>query len=232
MLGSPTPLRLSYIANTEVGRLLNGTHNPQDAAIAHLSSGAGRAAESLVYLADMDDERFKGVWPQDGYDNDTVDDGHVHWAAAGALTSLDLCIATASRLGGFAQRPPRGEDSVREYYRVEHSGKIVDKRNLVSPPWRAWIDGVIADSRYEKLLRIRNALVHADALRNTFATTGPVSGHSMRYGYNVGPLTPPVQQSTHTTMRAREIVELSRDVALTHFGTFVDALQSITRSGP
>ena len=213
MLGSSTPLRLSHIANTEVGRLLNGMNDPQDAAIAHLSSGACRAAESLVYLADMDDERFKGVWPKDGYDNDTVDDGHVHWAAAGALTSLDPCIAAASRLGGFAQRPSRGEDSIREY-------------------WRAWIDGVIADGRYKKLLRIRNALVHADALRNTFATTGPVSGHSMRYGYNVGPITPPVQQSTHTTMRAREIVELSRDVALTRVGAFVDVLQSIPRSGP
>lgn len=222
-------MRLSQLANTEVGRLLNGTNNSQHAAIGHLSSAAGRAAESLVYLAEIDDRRFKDVWPDDGYQNDTVDDGHVRWAASGALTSIDLCMAAASRLGGFAQRPPRAEDSIRDYYRITHSG-IVDKRDLVRPPWRAWIDGVVADARYDKLLRVRNAVVHADALRITHGTTGPLAGHSLRYGYNVGPLIPPVQASSHLTIMAREIVELSRNVALAHVEAFVAVLRAIPRS--
>ena len=214
-------MRLGQVANEEVGRLLNGTNNSQHAAIGHLSSAAGRAAESLVYLAEIDDRRFKEIWPDDGYQNDTVDVGHVRWAAAGALTSLDLCMAAAARLGGFAQRPPRREDSIRDYYRVTHSGKVDDNRDLVRPPWRAWIDGVVGDARYEKLLRVRNALVHADAFRINHGTTGPLAGHSLRYGYNVGPLIPPVQQSSHLTIMAREIVELSRDVALPFVPTYV-----------
>lgn len=223
-------MRLSHLAVNEVGRLLNGTNNSQAAAIGHLATAAGRSAESLVYLADLDDRRFKGIWPEDGYDNDTVDDGHVRWAATGALTSLDLCIAAAARLGGFAQRPPRGEDSIRDYYRVLQSGIVKDNRNLVRPPWRAWIDGVLDDARYEKLLRVRNALVHADALRIIHGTTGPLWGHSLRYGYRVGPLIPSTQESTHLTVLARDVVELSRDVALTHVTAFVAVLQSIPRS--
>ncbi len=219
-------MRLSELANTEVGRLLNGTNNPQHAAIGHLATAAGKAAESLVYLAEIDDRRFGGIWAADAYENDAVDDGHVRWAATGALTSLDLCIAAAGRLAGFAQRPPRGEDSIRDYYRVTNSGVVEDRRDLVSPPWRAWIDALVADTRYEKLLRVRNALVHADALRIVHATTDSVQGHSLRYGYNIGPLISPAKASSHLTVMAREIVELSRDVALAHVGTFVDVLKS------
>lgn len=221
-------MRLSVRINTEVGRLLNGKNNPQHGAIGHLAVAAGRAAESLVYLADVDDNRFKGIWPSDGYDNDTIDDGHVRWAASGALTSLDLCIAAAGRFAGFAQRPPRGEHSIRDYYRITNSGAVEDKRYLISSPWRAWIDAIVIDPRYESLLRVRNALVHADALRIVHGTTGPMQGHSLRYGYNIGPLNPPVQSSTHLTITSREIIELSRDISLTHVGAFLGVLESLS----
>lgn len=221
-------MRFSVQINTEVGRLLNGKDNPQQGAIGHLAVAAGRAAESLVYLSDVDDNRFKGIWPSDGYDNDIVDDGHVRWAAAGSLTSLDLCIAAAGRFAGFAQRPPRGEDSIRDYYRITNAGAVEDKRHLISPPWRTWIDTIVTDPRYEILLRVRNALVHADALRIVHGTTGPILGHSLRYGYNIGPLNPPVQRSTHLTIMSREIVELSRDISLTHVGAFLSVLESLS----
>ncbi len=222
-------MKLGHVANEEVGRLLNGTNNSQHGAIGHLASAAGRAAESLVYLAELDDRRFKGVWPVDGYQNDVVDDGHVRWAATGALTTLDLCMAAAARLGGFALRPPRGEDSIRDYYAVTNSGKIKDNRHLTIPPWRTWIDGVVGDTRYETLLSVRNALVHADAFRIIHGTTGQLAGHSLRYGYSVGPLIPPVQQSSHFKIMARDIVELSRDAALDHTRAFVAVLKSIPR---
>lgn len=218
--------RLSQQANEEVGRLLNGKNNSQASAIGHLASAAGRAAESLLYLADLDDRRFAGDWLDDGHPHDAVDDGHVRWGATGALTSLDLCIAAAARLAGFAKRPPRGEDSIRDYYRVEISGTVVDKRDLVKPPWRVWIDAVVCDPRYDKLLRIRNALVHADALRIIHGTTGPIAGHSLRYGYNVGPLKGPAQPSSHLKVMAREIVELSRDVSVEHVRAFIAVLSS------
>lgn len=220
-------MSLGEQANTAVGRLLNNTNNPQHAAIGHLASAAGRAAESLIYLADLDDLRFGSTWQSDAYANDAVDDGHVRWAATTALTSLDLCMAAASRLGGFAKRPPQGEDSIRDFYSVNASGKVKDDRNLVPPPWRAWVDAVVADPRYATLLRVRNALVHADALRIVHGTTGQISGHSLRYGYNIGPLVAPAHPSTHTTVAARDAVVLSRDVASAHVGAFVAALQSL-----
>ena len=224
-----TAVGLDERANTEVGRLLNGTNNPQQAAIGHLATGAGRAAESLVYLADLDDSRFGAIWPNDRYGNDVVDDAHVRWAAATALTSLDLCIAAAGRLAGFAQRPPRGEDSIRDYYRFTNTGMLVDNRQLVTAPWRAWIDALVADCRYDMLLGVRNTLVHSDALRIIHATTEPIHGHDLRYGYRVGPLNLPFHSSTHTTVMAREVVELSRDVSLSHVAAFVTVLESLPR---
>ncbi len=52
-------MRLGQTANEEIGRLLNGTNTPEHGAIGHLASAAGRAAESLIYLAEIDDLRFK-----------------------------------------------------------------------------------------------------------------------------------------------------------------------------
>ncbi|MDC8757203.1 hypothetical protein [Janthinobacterium fluminis] len=222
-------MRLDQAANEEIGRILNGANNSQDGAIAHLASAAGRAAESLVYLAKIDDLRFKDLWPDDEFHNDVVDDSHVHWAAAGALTSLDLCIAAAARLGGFAHRG-HGEDDIRAYYSVNvSSGKVTDKRGLVKSPWRAWIDGVVDDKRYKTLLRVRNALVHADAFRIIHATTDPLVGHSLRYGYKIGPLIQPMQPSSHLTITAREFIELARDISLDHVSAFVTVLKTIPR---
>jgi hypothetical protein len=56
-------MRLTELANNEVGRLLNGTHNSQHAAIGHLATAATRAAESLVYLADIDDPALMELGP-------------------------------------------------------------------------------------------------------------------------------------------------------------------------
>jgi hypothetical protein len=219
---------LSRTANEEVGRLLNGRNHPEAAAIGHLATAACRAAESLIYLADVDDQRFRGVWPNDSYPNEVIDDGHVRWAASAALTSLDLCVAAASRLGSFSQRPPRGEDSIRDFYRAGVAGNSVDRRQLVPAPWRAWIDNVIADARYARLLLVRNALIHADAFRIVHGSSGPMTGHALRYGYRIGPLTPPATPQTHVTVMAREAVELSRDTALSHVGAFVAVLKSMS----
>jgi hypothetical protein len=220
------PANLFEQAHCETARLLHGKNNAEYPAINHLASAAGRAAESLVYLASFDDARFGNIWPDDGYHNDIVDDAHVHWAATSALTSLDLCIAAASRLAGFARRAS-GEASVRDYYRVTNSGDVVDNRQQIDPPWRAWIDNLIADPQYESLLRVRNALVHADCFRIIHGTTGPLRGHGLRYGYQIGPLVPPAGPPTHFRMLAREVVELSRDLSLKHVGAFVDTLRTL-----
>ena len=178
----------------EVGRLLNNTSNPQHGAIGHLASAAGRGAESLVYLTDIDERRFAGEWPNDAYENDSIDDAHARWAATTALSCLDLCIAAAGRLLGFAIRPPKGEDSIRSFYHSDYKTGTIkkDKRDTIIEPWRAWFDSVVADHRYADLLRVRNALVHADAFRIVHGTTGSIAGHEMRYGYRVKSLDPSI----------------------------------------
>ena len=50
-----------------------------------------------------------------------------------------------------------------------------------------------------------------------------------RSWYGIQGLILPVQQSSHLTIMAREIGQLSRDVALTNVGAFVGVLQSIPR---
>jgi hypothetical protein len=220
-------LRLSEKIGSQIGRLLNNSNHPDIAPISHLATAAGRAVESLDYLVEIDDRRFSESWPQDNFSNDAIDDGHVRWAASTGLTSLDLCMAAASRLGGFAKFYRGHEDSIREFYRVQPNG-IVDARHQVPPPWRAWIDAVIADTRYGTLLQIRNALVHADTLRTVFGTTDEIKGHQFRYGYNLGPLYPPVQTTTHLRLQAREIVLLSQGVASTHVSNFAATLESMT----
>jgi hypothetical protein len=209
----------------QVGRLLNGKAHPYEAEIGHLAMAAARGAESLVYLAHLDDKRFAGIWPSDGYANDCVDDGHVRWAAAGALASLDHCIAAASRLGGFAKNPPQSEDCVRTFYAVTRKGKIFDNRFRVPPPWRAWMDGVVTDNRYTRLLDVRNTLVHADAFRMIHGTTEPIAGHQYRYGYRIGSMGQPVGGAAR--VGAREIVELSRDIAVDHVTAFVEVLEAL-----
>lgn len=220
-------MTLSQLTGNEIARLLNGRNNPQAAAIGHLAVAASRAAESLVYLADLDDCRFRGIWPIDAYSNNTVDDAHVRWAATSALTSIDLCIACAARLGDFSNVKTGGEASVRNYYSVSHLGKVTDNRNLVPTPWRTWIDGVVNDPAYHSLLRVRNALVHADAIRHGYGTTDAISGHSMRFGYNIGPLQPPVDPATHLHVSAREVVELSRDTSSLHVRCFIATLAKL-----
>jgi hypothetical protein len=220
--------KLAQAAQEQINRLLNGKRNPQEAAIGHLASAAGRAAESLAYLAEIDDRRFKGEWLVDEFQNDAVDDGHVRWAATGALTSLDLSLAAASRLGAFSIRSTHHEASIRNFYAIKSNGAIVDKRQRVPQPWRDWLDGIVGDARYDTLLKVRHALVHADAFRVVHGTTGPQAGHSLRYGYNIGSLALPIQRASHLTLQAREIIELSRDVALDHVGSFIAVLKAIT----
>ena len=214
----------------EIGRLLNNTSNPQHSAIAHLATAAGRGAESLVYLANLDERRFGGEWPNDAYENDCIDDAHVRWAATSALSCLDLCIAAAGRLSGFAIRPPNGEDSIRSFYQADYETGTIkkDKRDIVTPPWRAWIDSVVADHRYANLLRVRNALVHADAFRIVHGTTETIAGHEMRYGYRVKSLDSSALGSSCLTMNARAIVELSRDLALDQVEGFIITLGSLS----
>lgn len=145
-----------------VGRITNPWNEPlptpdnvtaQAAAIGHLVLAACRGVESLKYLAKIDDERFGRRYPEDGFNNDSVDDGHVRWAVASAISTLDQCIAAASRFGKF-RTCKDGEHSVRDFYVVRDDGNVTYKREKIPEPWLAWFDGIVADPRYLRVLRV------------------------------------------------------------------------------
>lgn len=210
-----------------IGRLTNHKNHPHAAAVGHLTGAACRGAASLEYLAVVDERRFSGVWPNDGFANDAIDDGHVRWAASGAVTCLDQCIAAASRLSGFGHITSDREPSVRSYYRVGDTGKVYDKRQQVPTPWRAWIDSLVLDPRYSRLLAARDALIHSDALRIVSGGTGPIHGHEFRYQYRIGSMNLSTPASRRNTIAARAIVELARDLSLDFVGRFVVTLEGM-----
>jgi hypothetical protein len=228
-------MNLDSRAINAVGRITNPWNEPrptpdhvkaQQAAIGHLVVAACRGVESLGYLAAIDEERFGGRHPVDGISNASVDDGHVRWAVASAISTLDQCTAAASRFGSFRSRG-RGEHSVSDFYAEKDDGTVDDRRNRMLDPWRAWFDGIVADQHYVRVLRVRHCLIHSDARRGICGSTEPLAGHGMRFRYMVAPpagtmLDPPVED-----VRSREVIELACVLASTHVVRFVETVEQL-----
>ncbi len=123
------------------------------------------------------------------------------------------------------------KDDIRSFYDVDQNGKSKNNRHLVPLQWRDWIDALIANTRYVDLLRIHNALVHADVLRTIFLSTKPMEGPSLPGEYNVALLITLMAEESHTNFMAREIIELSHDVALYQVQAFAEVLKK-TKSKP
>lgn len=218
-----------------VGRITNPWNEPlptpdhvmaQAAAIGHLVLAACRGVESLEYLAMIDEARFGGRYPEDGINNASVDDGHVRWAVASAISTLDQCIAAASRLGKF-RSCKRGEHSVRDFYEVWDDGTINDLRGLVQSPWRTWFDGIVEDQSYLRVLRVRNCLIHSDARRGTFASTEPLAGHEMRFRYMVAPRAGTMLDTPVADVRSREVIEFAFALASRHVLRFIETIEQL-----
>lgn len=228
-------MNIQIRAIAAVGRITNPWNEPlptpefvtaQAAAIGHLVLAACRGVESLKYLAKIDDERFSGRYPEDGFNNDSVDDGHVRWAVASAISTLDQCIAAASRFGKF-RTCKGGEHSVRDFYGVWDSGKINDDRKLIPEPWRAWFDGIVADPRYLCVLRVRNCLIHSDARRGSYASTEPPAGHDMRFRYMIAPYAGTMLDAPVADVRSREVIEFACALASTHVLRFIETIEQL-----
>lgn len=219
-----------------VGRITNLWNEPlptpdhvkaQAAAIGHLVLSACRGVESLEYLAMIDEARFGGRHPEDGISNASIDDGHVRWAVASAISSLDQCAAAASRFGNF-RTCKRGEHSVRDFYEVRDDGTVVDRLHKIPSPWRAWIDGIVADPNYLRVLRVRHCLIHSDARRGIFGSTEPLAGHEMRFRYMVAPPAGTMLDTPVEDVRSREVIELACALASTHVVRFVETIEQLS----
>lgn len=229
-------MNLDSRAINAVGRITNPWNEPlptpdyvkaQAAAIGHLVLAACRGVESLDYLAVIDEERFGGLYPEDGISNASVDDGHVRWAVASAISTLDQCTAAASRFGNFRSRK-RGEHSISDFYAEMDNGSVDDKRDLMPSPWRAWFDGVVADQRYLRVLRVRHCLIHSDARRGIFGSTAPLAGHEMRFRYMAAPPAGTMLDTPVEDVRSREVIELACALASTHVVRFVEVIEQLS----
>jgi len=117
----------------EIATITNAWPRASDGA---LVTWAMWAADGLDYLLDVDDQTF-GHWPRrlHGYPHEAVDLAHVRWAAASAITTLDLCAGTLGR----RRCPPRhdgNEYSLRDFD-AKYS-KAVQRLALLTSPERAW----------------------------------------------------------------------------------------------
>jgi hypothetical protein len=150
-------------------------------------SFAIECVDALHYLVDLDDHLIPNDVATEvlGHGWQVVDIAHVRWAAATAITALDLCAAALGRLYcGMS-----GWDlSVEKAARNKTHWKTLAAHEQAS----GWITAVRGDHRYNELLQLRHALTHsvrprsyivhlADvSLTSDFATVGAPSAERLR----------------------------------------------------
>ena len=192
-------------------------------AVTRLPYAAIWAAESLHYLADIDETRFGGPWVADGHSNRPIDDAHMRWAATSAITALDLLAAALGRIHGLKQG--RNELSMRDLDpNISRPREPCGATRFpqLDPKWQTWVRGVVADARYSDVLAARNPLTHADSPRVAPMTTRRIVGHSLRWGHQFGTLDDtPAQIMAAQTVQARPIIEAARDLATRHAESFL-----------
>ncbi len=192
----------------EIATITNAWPRASDGA---LVTWAMWAADGLDYLLDVDDQTF-GHWPRrlHGYPHEAVDLAHVRWAAASAITTLDLCAGTLGR----RRCPPRhdgNEYSLRDFD-AKYS-KAVQRLALLTSPERAWAVAATTDPDYATVLNARHPMVHSRLKRTLYAGTEPGRPHERRTGFPVGP--------GQSLMDLRPLIELCATLATRHLDSFM-----------
>lgn len=190
-----------------------------------LLAAAGRAADSLVYLAELDEKRFGGVWLEDGHDDIAQSDAHLRWASTTAITSLDLLAATLGRR--YKLIAPNSKGNTREISaRDIHPEEKLFGRLPTS--WQDWIRRLYDDRRYKLVLLARNPVTHGDAPRIRQASTKRPAGHAARELYRFGSLDIPAgSRAQSLAYEPRPIIEAARDIAIDYANAFVDVLMAM-----
>jgi hypothetical protein len=171
------------------------TNDPQAGA---LLFWATTAVDSLHYLDDIDlqYENFGSV--VGSHSSSEVDVAHARWATSSCVTALDLCAAAIGRWC-CGHRHTR-ELAVSSF---AQTARCMPRRNRLSQPALAWIDGLLSDPHYQTVKAARDALIHS--LLNRHFTFNP-GGPPVRLRVAVDTVTMPV----------REIIVFSKTVATIH----------------
>jgi hypothetical protein len=171
------------------------------------------AVASLHYLDDLDDAQ--AAYPESvrGQHPDIVDIAHVRWATGSAVTSLDLCAAALGR--ACCAHTKAHELDLRDFDAVTTSKRISRNRGMLPAQALSWIDAVLADSRYRDIQDARDPLTHSWLSRHL--SRGGQGGHPGRTHFTL--------RKTNTSIGARDLVILSRDVATEHVQAFLNVLE-------
>jgi len=193
---------------------------PGSGSIGAVAMWAAWAAETLHYLDDLDQAQAAYPAPIGAHHSDIVDIAHVRWVTGTAITSLDLCAAVLGRVycpgsGGHELdlRAFQIEERLPENRRV-----AIDRRRSSLPgPMLVWVDDVLADSRYIDIHGARNRFTHSWLSRHLNA--GGPSDHTSRTAF--------VVRESNRPLNARDLVELSRDLATDHVIAFFSELDRL-----
>jgi len=169
--------------------------------------------QSLWYLDDIDgptQARFPA--PINGeHDAHVVDIAHVRWAATSAITALDLCAASLG-LAFCGRRLDQLAASVRHFDATdveERARPRIERfRSRLPVDFRAWVDAVIADTRYVQMLAARNPTTHARLTRHLH-----MSADRTKFAIDDG-----------EPVRAPDFIRTARDLASDHCLAFMRAL--------
>ncbi len=131
---------------------------------------AAGAADSLSYLADLDERAFGPEGHLHGHNAGVVDLAHARWATSTSLTAVDLSAAALGRL--FLGARGRGG----EYDLGDFDTATIERLRAVNPWAATWIGEVLDDARYAVLKDARDALVHR-RLTRTVKLKGRVDLH-------------------------------------------------------
>lgn len=179
--------------------------------------------ESLYYLLDIDDATFAAKpGAARGYHRDTLDLAHVRWAAASAITGLDLCAAALGRHWG-AQVDADKELSVVELGPNGHEKKV--RYKVLPPPARKWVRDVLKDTDYRMTKAVRNPFVHGMMPRSLARIIGAPDYSQPRVSLPVwgAPKDPndPAEVMRTMPVSARELIERIIKMATDHAELFV-----------
>lgn len=168
--------------------------------------------EGLHYLDDLSNLRHSGAFPLTGHVPDAINIAHVRWATGSAVTALDLCAAALGREFCGVTAGARELD-LRNFDPSITSKDVSARRAALLASALAWIDSVLADSRYREVQGARNPLTHS-RLRRRMYSSGPAG-------------TEFVIDATGNAWNTRDLVCLARDLATERVTEFVGVVGGI-----
>jgi hypothetical protein len=124
--------------------------------------------EELYYLDDLDSDWNNYLNHAGSHNPDIIDMAHGRWATGSAITALDLCAAALGRQ--YCNWTGRNEFDLRDF--DQQTTQTLTRRGTLPPSALAWVDGVLADPRYQIVLNIRHSLTHSRLPRHLRISLG------------------------------------------------------------